>query len=111
MDTDQEKRKQKGLKAYSKWRAGPFRGHWDKRKEIIDKYGLTDEEYYTLKIAFHDGYVSNNGMIPSSAEMNFFQLFNRVWLAQWGLKQMEKKGLISLSRNRIDYSPLCDKSF
>ena len=54
-------------------------------------YGLTDEEYYTLKIAFHDGYVSNNGMIPSSAEMNFFQLFNRVWLAQWGLKQMEKK--------------------
>ena len=27
------------------------------------------------------------------------------------LKQMEKKGLITLSRNRIDYSPLCDKSF
>lgn len=27
------------------------------------------------------------------------------------LKQMELKGLISLSRNRIDYSPLCDKSY
>jgi len=27
------------------------------------------------------------------------------------LKQMEKKGMISLSRGRIDYSPLCDKSF
>jgi len=27
------------------------------------------------------------------------------------LKQMEKKGLISLSRGRIDYSPLCDKSY
>jgi len=27
------------------------------------------------------------------------------------LKQMEKKGLITLSRNRIDYSPLCDKSY
>ena len=27
------------------------------------------------------------------------------------LKQMEKKGLIRLSRGRIDYSPLCDKSF
>lgn len=24
------------------------------------------------------------------------------------LKQMEKKGMISLSRNRVDYSPLCD---
>jgi len=27
------------------------------------------------------------------------------------LKQMEKKGLITLSRGRIDYSPLCDKSY
>jgi CRP/FNR family transcriptional regulator len=27
------------------------------------------------------------------------------------LKQMEKRGLISLSRGRIDYSPLCDKSY
>jgi CRP/FNR family transcriptional regulator len=27
------------------------------------------------------------------------------------LKQMEKNGLISLSRGRIDYSPLCDKSY
>ena len=27
------------------------------------------------------------------------------------LKQMERKGMISLSRGRIDYSPLCDKSY
>ena len=27
------------------------------------------------------------------------------------LKQLEKKGLISLFRGRIDYSPLCDKSY
>ena len=27
------------------------------------------------------------------------------------LKQMERKGLIRLSRSRIDYSPLCDKSY
>jgi CRP/FNR family transcriptional regulator len=27
------------------------------------------------------------------------------------LKQMEKKGLISLSRGRIDYAPLCDQSY
>jgi CRP/FNR family transcriptional regulator len=27
------------------------------------------------------------------------------------LKQMEKKGLIKMSRGRIDYSPLCDKSY
>ena len=27
------------------------------------------------------------------------------------LKQMEKKGMIRLSRGRIDYSPLCDKSY
>jgi len=27
------------------------------------------------------------------------------------LKQMEKKGMINLSRGRIDYSPLCDKSY
>jgi len=27
------------------------------------------------------------------------------------LKQMEKKGLISLSRGRIDYSPLCDLNY
>jgi CRP/FNR family transcriptional regulator len=27
------------------------------------------------------------------------------------LKQMERNGLISLSRGRIDYSPLCDKSY
>ena len=27
------------------------------------------------------------------------------------LKQLEKKGLISMSRGRIDYSPLCDKSY
>jgi len=27
------------------------------------------------------------------------------------LKQMEKRGLISMSRGRIDYSPLCDKSY
>ena len=27
------------------------------------------------------------------------------------LKQMENKGLISLSRGRIDYSPLCDNSY
>jgi CRP/FNR family transcriptional regulator len=27
------------------------------------------------------------------------------------LKQMERKGLISLSRGRIDYAPLCDKSY
>jgi CRP/FNR family transcriptional regulator len=27
------------------------------------------------------------------------------------LKQMERKGLIKLSRNRIDYAPLCDQSY
>jgi CRP/FNR family transcriptional regulator len=27
------------------------------------------------------------------------------------LKQMEKRGLIRMSRGRIDYSPLCDKSY
>jgi CRP/FNR family transcriptional regulator len=27
------------------------------------------------------------------------------------LKQMEKKGLIGLARGRIDYAPLCDKSY
>ena len=27
------------------------------------------------------------------------------------LKQMEKKGMITLSRGRIDYTPLCDKSY
>jgi CRP/FNR family transcriptional regulator len=27
------------------------------------------------------------------------------------LKQLEKRGLITLSRGRIDYSPLCDKSY
>lgn len=27
------------------------------------------------------------------------------------LKQMEKKGMINLSRGRIDYSPLCDKGY
>jgi len=27
------------------------------------------------------------------------------------LKEMERKGLVSLSRNRVDYSPLCDKSY
>jgi len=27
------------------------------------------------------------------------------------LKQMERKGMIRLSRGRIDYSPLCDKSY
>lgn len=27
------------------------------------------------------------------------------------LKQMERKGLINLSRSRIDYAPLCDKSY
>ena len=27
------------------------------------------------------------------------------------LKQMERKGMIHLSRGRIDYSPLCDKSY
>jgi len=27
------------------------------------------------------------------------------------LKQMEKKGMIKLSRSRIDYAPLCDKSY
>ena len=27
------------------------------------------------------------------------------------LKQMEKNGLIRMTRGRIDYSPLCDKSY
>jgi len=27
------------------------------------------------------------------------------------LKQMERKGLVTLSRNRVDYAPLCDKSY
>jgi len=60
MDTNQEKRKQKGLIAYNKWRTGPFRGHWDKRKEIIDEYDLTDEDINEYKKEQKRRYYYNN---------------------------------------------------
>jgi len=68
MDTNKEKRKQKGLKAYSIWRAGPFRGHWDKRKEIIDKYNLTDEDIKEYKMEQWRKYYHNNKKLKKKVE-------------------------------------------
>jgi hypothetical protein len=62
-------------------------------------YGLTLDESDTLETSFRNGYVDNNGIMPTPLEMKFFTLFNSIWLLGWLLKQIEKK------------SPLVNESF
>ena len=39
-------------------------------------YGLTLDEADTLEISFRNGYISNNGIVPTLLEIRFFTLFN-----------------------------------
>ena len=65
-----------------------------------------------LEKFFRDRYQSTGSMIFEGSHQDVALAMNssREVISRL-LKQMEKKGLISLSRGRIDYSPLCDKSY
>ena len=65
-----------------------------------------------LEKFFRDRYLSTGSMIFEGSHQDVALAMNssREVISRL-LKQMEKKGLISLSRGRIDYSPLCDKSY
>jgi len=65
-----------------------------------------------LEKFFTDRYRSSGSKIFEGSHQDVAQSMNssREVISRL-LKQMEKKGLISLSRGRIDYSPLCDKSY
>ncbi len=65
-----------------------------------------------LEKFFTDRYRSSGSMIFEGSHQDVALALNssREVISRL-LKQMEKKGLITLSRNRIDYSPLCDKSY
>jgi CRP/FNR family transcriptional regulator len=65
-----------------------------------------------LEKFFTDRYSSTGSMIFEGSHHDVAMAMNssREVISRL-LKQMEKKGLIKLSRGRIDYSPLCDKSY
>lgn len=65
-----------------------------------------------LEKFFTDRYRSSGSMIFEGSHQDVALALNssREVISRL-LKQMEKKELITLSRNRIDYSPLCDKSY
>ena len=65
-----------------------------------------------LEKFFTDRYSSTGSMIFEGSHHDVAMAMNssREVISRL-LKQMEKKGLIFLSRGRIDYSPLCDKSY
>ena len=65
-----------------------------------------------LEKFFTDRYHSSGSMIFEGSHQDVALAMNssREVISRL-LKQMEKNGLISLSRGRIDYSPLCDKSY
>jgi CRP/FNR family transcriptional regulator len=65
-----------------------------------------------LEKFFTDRYNSTGAMIFEGSHQDVALALNssREVISRL-LKQMEKKGLIKLSRSRIDYSPLCDKSY
>jgi len=65
-----------------------------------------------LKKFFIDRFSSSGSMVFQGSHQDVAQALNssREVISRL-LKQMEKKGMIRLSRGRIDYSPLCDKSY
>lgn len=65
-----------------------------------------------LEKFFRDRYQSTGSMVYEGSHQDVALALNssREVISRL-LKQMEKKGMISLSRGRIDYSPLCDKSY
>jgi len=65
-----------------------------------------------LEKFFTDRYRSSGSMIFEGSHQDVALALNssREVISRL-LKQMEKKGLIKLNRGRIDYSPLCDKSY
>lgn len=65
-----------------------------------------------LEKFFTDRYRSSGSMIFEGSHQDVALAMNssREVISRL-LKQMENKGLITLSRGRIDYSPLCDKSY
>lgn len=65
-----------------------------------------------LEKFFTDRYRSSGSMIFEGSHQDVALAMNssREVISRL-LKQMEKKGLITMSRGRIDYSPLCDKSY
>jgi CRP/FNR family transcriptional regulator len=65
-----------------------------------------------LEKFFTDRYRSSGSMVFEGSHQDVALAMNssREVISRL-LKQMEKKGLITMSRGRIDYSPLCDKSY
>jgi CRP/FNR family transcriptional regulator len=65
-----------------------------------------------LEKFFTDRYRSSGSMIFEGSHQDVALAMNssREVISRL-LKQMEKNGMIRLSRGRIDYSPLCDKSY
>lgn len=65
-----------------------------------------------LEKFFRDRYQSTGSMVFEGSHQDVALALNssREVISRL-LKQMEKKGMFSLSRGRIDYSPLCDKSY
>lgn len=65
-----------------------------------------------LEKFFIDRYTSSGSMVFQGSHQDVAHALNssREVISRL-LKQMERKGMIRLSRGRIDYSPLCDKSY
>lgn len=65
-----------------------------------------------LERFFIDRYTSSGSMVFQGSHQDVAHALNssREVISRL-LKQMERKGMIRLSRGRIDYSPLCDKSY
>ena len=65
-----------------------------------------------LEKFFIDRYKSSGTMVYEGSHQNIAHSLNtsREVVSRL-LKQMERKGLIMLSRSKIDYSPLCDESY
>ncbi len=65
-----------------------------------------------LEKFFIDRYTSSGSMVFQGSHQDVAHALNssREVISRL-LKQMERKGMIRLSRGRIDYSPICDKSY
>ena len=102
------------MTTYQTWKEYVMRSmqlRFDELLDVLDSIAFLKMDERLEKF-FTDRYNSTGSKVFEGSHQDVAQAMNssREVISRL-LKQMEKKGLISLSRGRIDYAPLCDKSY
>ena len=102
------------MTTYQTWKEYVMRSmqlRFDELLDVLDSIAFLKMDERLEKF-FTDRYSSSGAKIFEGSHQDVALAMNssREVISRL-LKQMEKKGLISLSRGRIDYSPLCDKAY